>query len=118
MGMLLVCWMFCLPYFFFPSLHCHHHHHQQRRRRQYPQRNRVVLPPAFSGGPSVIPFGVGEGRQENGVVQIPLHYTVGDTVDFIRTIATVDRDYRRGAPPPAAVAAEGGRGEAAEEELG
>lgn len=50
------------------------------------------------GRPSVIPFGVGEGRLENGVVQIPLHYTVGETVDFIRTIATVDRDYRRGAP--------------------
>lgn len=65
----------------------------------------------------MIPFGVGEGRQESGVVQIPLHYTVGDTVDFIRTIATVDRDYRRGAAP-LAVAAEGGQGEAAEEELG
>lgn len=76
---------------------------------------RVVLPPAFIGGPSVIPFGVGEGRLENGVVQVPLHHTVGDTVDFIRTIATVDRDYRRGAPQRGE---EGGPEGASEEDLG
>ncbi|CAM9764307.1 unnamed protein product [Pylaiella littoralis] len=78
--------------------------------------NRVVLPPAFVGGPSVIPFGVGEGRLESGVVQVPLHHTVADTVDFIRTIATVDRDYRRGTPQP--VEGEGCPEEAPEETLG
>ena len=82
-----------------------------------PTLRRVVLPPAFVGGPSVIPFGVGEGRLENGVVQIPLHYTIGETVDFIRTIATVDRDYRRGAPSLLSEG-EGGESEAATEELG
>lgn len=43
----------------------------------------------------MIPFGVTEGSLQSGVVQIPLRYTVGDTVDFIRSVATVDRDYSR-----------------------
>lgn len=70
-------------------------------------RCRDVLPPAFEGGPSVIPFGVGEGRLESGVVQIPLRFTVGQTVDFIRTIATVDRDYRREKEQPEASTTQG-----------
>lgn len=69
---------------------------------------RVVLAPSFVGGPSVIPFGVGEGNLENGVVQIPLRYTVGETVDFIRTIATVDKNYLRTVPDAGARATEGG----------
>lgn len=71
---------------------------------------RVVLPAAFQGGPSVIPFGVGEGRLQSGVVQIPVRYTVGETVDFIRTVATVDRDYMR-IDPAAACVVVGVRGE-------
>lgn len=65
-----------------------------------------MLAPAFAGGPSVIPFGVGETNIESGVVQIPLRYTVGQAVKFIRTVATVDRDYQRNAPVAAGPAAE------------
>lgn len=53
----------------------------------------------------MIPFGMGQGNLESGVVQIPLSFTVGETVDFIRTVATVDRDYLR--TDPATVAAGG-----------
>lgn len=50
-------------------------------------------------GPSVIPYGVGKEETQRGVVQIPEHFTVGQTVEFIKTIATVDRDFRRAAVP-------------------
>ena len=63
------------------------------------------MPPKFVGGPSVIPFGFSEGTSvQSGVVQIPLRYTVGDTVDFIRSVATVDRDYSRSETIKVAVA--------------
>lgn len=46
----------------------------------------------------MIPFGMTEGTLQSGVVQIPLRYTVGETVDFIRSVSTVDRDYSRTVP--------------------
>eukprot|EP00904_Undaria_pinnatifida_P014274 jgi/Undpi1/9978/HiC_scaffold_28.g12432.m1 len=61
-------------------------------------RTAVLVPPKFVGGPSVIPFGMTEGTLQSGVVQIPLRYTVGETVDFIRSVSTVDRDYSRTVP--------------------
>ncbi|CBJ31161.1 divalent cation transporter, carboxyterminus [Ectocarpus siliculosus] len=78
-----------------------------------PTRTTIRRPPASAGEASVIPFGVGEGRYGGGVVQIPLHFSVGETVDFIRTIATVDRDYRRELSSPLVHLPEGGGGEAA-----
>lgn len=39
-------------------------------------------------GPTVIPYGVGKGDSDRGVVQIPLEFTVSETVEFIKAIVT------------------------------
>lgn len=43
------------------------------------------------GDPSVIPCGVSEDSLDKGVVQIPLQFTVGKTVEFIRSVSSSDR---------------------------
>ncbi|CAM9740529.1 unnamed protein product [Ascophyllum nodosum] len=58
------------------------------------------------GDPSVIPCGVSGDNLDMGVVQIPLRFTVGETVKFIRAVATEDQDSSRTVEPAAAA---GGR---------
>lgn len=44
------------------------------------------------GGPSVIPYGMSDRKTKRVVVQIPLEFTVMQTVDFIRAVSTADRE--------------------------
>lgn len=73
---------------------------------------RITMTHSFVGEPSLIPYGMGQDQTQRGVVQIPLHYSVRQTVDFVRAVFTRDRQEY---PSSLEASSLGGRGKGSQE---